>query len=101
MLGIEPAEDAIQLISIFVFIVDDGGCVSECQNVFAKPAVVRKDVVDYSPEESDIGSRPNGHVLIAHGGRSRKMRIDMDQLGAALTRHHRKAKSDRMRFSHV
>ena len=66
-----------------------------------EPAVVGEDVIDQTAEESNVGAGANGHILIAHGRGAREVGINVDELSAALPRHHGKTEADGMRFRHV
>ena len=77
---IEAAEHAVQIFGVLEILADDRGGVGVRHHVLVEPAIVLQHVVNDPAQKRNIGAGANRHVLLAHRGRPREMRIDVDEL---------------------
>src|SRR5581483_7748032 len=101
VLGVEPAEHAVEVLGVAEVLVDDRRSVGERDDVVAEVLVVLEDVVDDPTEERDVRAGADRDVDVSERAGAREARVDVDQRRATRLGLHHPLEPDRMALGHV
>src|SRR5246500_4835989 len=94
-------EDASQILSILELLWKDDRSVGVVDHVLAKNFFVFENVMDEPTEKQDVRSGAQRSPNVCHGGRAAEARIDVNDLGTALSRFDHPLETDRVILRHI
>ncbi|GAB4723566.1 hypothetical protein MOKP126_31380 [Mycobacterium avium subsp. hominissuis] len=100
-LGIEPGEQAAEILGVAEVFVDDGGGVGVRDDVFGEPQVVGEHVVDQRAEQHHIRTGPDRDVSVGDRRGAGESRVDVDHPRAAGPGLFHPLEADRVTLGHV
>src|ERR1700757_5203099 len=94
-------EDASQILSILKLVWKNDRSVGVVDHVLAKNFFVFKNVMDEPTKKQDVRSGAQRSPNVCHGGGAAEARIDVNDLGTALSRFDHPLETDRVILRHV
>jgi hypothetical protein len=99
--GIEPGEDAVQVLGVAVLLGDQGRRVGVGDDVVAEIAPLLQDVADQAAEEHDVGAGAQRRVEVGQRRRAGEPRVDVQDLRPPELGCHHEAEAHRVALGHV
>src|SRR4051794_22361696 len=92
----EAGKNPIKIFRILKLGMNQGRGIRIGLDILLEIGLVLDDIVNQATQEDDIRTRTDADILIRKRRGAGKVRVDMDDLGAPLTRFQHKAKTDRV-----
>src|SRR2546428_1522054 len=101
ILSVPAGKDASQILSILELLWKNDRSVGVGDHVLAKILLVFENVMNEAPEKQDVRSGAERSPDVCHSGGAAETRIDVNNLGTALSRFDHPLETDGMILRHV